>query len=208
VGVNVREKFGESLVVGSSYPRRRSSWRCAQTWRCGGVAARTFSRSLSYGVTRRTPLLRAYGDRFSGGSGIASICGLRFPRAPRWCLACRVVADVRAAHGRGPLVAMSADSSLPRSGGPAVTARRSRCCRSGRWRPRRWGRSCARSRSGDAVQETRRRCDPEFRQAAVRIVRETGKPIAQVARARDPRRDSVQSLRPSRRASRVTTACR
>ncbi len=30
--------------------------------------------------------------------------------------------------------------------------------------------------------ETRRRFDPDFRQGAVRIVRETGKPIAQVAR--------------------------
>ena len=30
--------------------------------------------------------------------------------------------------------------------------------------------------------ERRRRYDPEFREGAVRIVRETGKPIAQVAR--------------------------
>jgi transposase len=30
--------------------------------------------------------------------------------------------------------------------------------------------------------ETRRRYDPEFREGAVRIVRETGKPMAQVAR--------------------------
>ena len=30
--------------------------------------------------------------------------------------------------------------------------------------------------------ETRRRYDPEFREGAVRIVRETGKPVAQVAR--------------------------
>ncbi len=30
--------------------------------------------------------------------------------------------------------------------------------------------------------ETRRRFDPEFKEGAVRIVRETGKPVAQVAR--------------------------
>jgi transposase len=32
------------------------------------------------------------------------------------------------------------------------------------------------------VDETRRKFDPEFKEGAVRIVRETGKPIAQVAR--------------------------
>jgi transposase len=33
-----------------------------------------------------------------------------------------------------------------------------------------------------AMAEARRKCDQEFRQCAVRIVRETGKPIARVAR--------------------------
>ena len=32
------------------------------------------------------------------------------------------------------------------------------------------------------MEETRRKFDPDFREGAVRLVRETGKPIAQVAR--------------------------
>ena len=37
-------------------------------------------------------------------------------------------------------------------------------------------------RSGVVMPETRRKYDPEFKEGAVRIVRETGKPIAQIAR--------------------------